>query len=120
MGVGALVDNKSRATAPGMLPSDRNGRSNAAITVMASSLKDDDLMISSSQIDINEARNMLTKTKLETNDRIKSGKLISPSAAAQDDVGNLVIKEEENSSLKSVSPLTETSRSKKSSRISAS
>ena len=99
-------DGKSR----GMQPSEKNFRSNAQMTVLASSLKDDDLMISSSQVDPLEAKSMRAKSRLDASDKLK-GKL------APEDIRNLVIKEEEGSSLKSVSPLTDASPSKKSSKI---
>ena len=80
------------------------------MTAVASSLKEDDLLISTSLVDpMESSRAMAAAGKNKLSDSI--GKFLAP----QDD---LVIKEEEQSSLKSVSPLTETSRSKKSSRIS--
>mmetsp|Transcript_7460 Transcript_7460/g.9036 ORF Transcript_7460/g.9036 Transcript_7460/m.9036 type:complete len:143 (-) Transcript_7460:837-1265(-) len=102
----APLDARSR----GMVPSEKNIRSNAQMTVLASSLKDDDLMISNSQVDPLEGRSVRAKSRLDASDKLK-GKL------PQDDIGNLVIKEEENSSLKSVSPLTDASASKKSFKI---
>lgn len=94
-----------------MQPSEKY-RSNAQMTVLASSLKDDDLMISSSQVDPLEKNSMRGgKSGLGGSDKLK-GKVIAP-----EDIRNLVIKEEEGSSLKSVSPLTDASPSKKSNKI---
>ena len=75
------------------------------MTNLASSLRDDDLLISASQVDPQE-KSMRARSKLDATD-------LSKSKILKDTVENLAI-QEESSSLKSVSPLTENSQSRKS------
>ena len=93
MGAAAPVPLGAGAT----VPSEKNFRSNAQMTALESSFKDDDLMISASQVD-----------PLEASRKFNKGNKMPFST--QDIIGNLVIKEEGE-----ISPLTDASRSKKSS-----
>ena len=80
------------------------------MTVMASSLRDDDLMLSASQVDPFDKSGLRSTGKQGTLDRSKVKKMTGT------DVEHLAI-QEESSSLKSLSPLTEKSASRKSNLI---
>ena len=103
-----------RNTSKGMITSEANGRS---ITNFASSLRDDDLMISSSQVDPMEGRSMRTTSKLGATEKMTKSKPMG--LAGQNNMASMeqLAILEESSSLRSVSPLTENSQSKKSSLI---
>ena len=79
-----------------VVPSEKNFRSNAQMTVFESSLKDDDLMISTSLVDPLESRNLQIK-KLDSSEKFNKGNKMPFST--QDIIGGLVIKEEEDPSL---------------------
>ena len=55
------------------VPSEKNFRSNAQMTVMESSLKDDDLMISASLVDPLETSKMLKIAKLDSSEKFSKG-----------------------------------------------
>ena len=97
-----MIQSKSK----GMITSEQmtNIRSKASMTNFASSLREDDLMISSSLVDPNEKSMKQSPTKL-------AAKIAA--LGIDKDAKNLIIAEE-SSSLKSVSPLTENSMSRKS------
>ena len=80
------------------------------MTVMASSLRDDDLMLSASQVDPFDKSGLRSTGKQGTLDKSKVKKLTG------EGVEHLAI-QEESSSLKSLSPLTEKSASRKSNLI---
>ena len=83
------------------------------MTVMASSLRDDDLMLSASQVDPFDKSGLRSTGRQGTLDKSKVKKMTTGT-----DVEHLAI-QEESSSLKSLSPLTEKSASRKSNFISS-
>ena len=95
------------------VPSETNLRSNVPTTVMESSLRDDDMMISASLVDPLESRSMRNKSILDASEKFKEG--ISKPTPLDDLVQKII--EEEDSSLKSLSPLSDASESKKSSNV---
>ena len=76
-----FLGSSTLAQSKAMISSDQHVRSNAQMTVFASSLKDDDLMISASLVDPVEGRSMKTKSKLDVSDNLKERLLIGGDVA---------------------------------------
>ena len=87
------------------------------MTNLASSLRDDDLMISSSQVDPLEQRNLAATNNANRPTSLLGATDKSKMKAIAEETEHQLAIQEESSSLKSVSPLTEHSQSKKSNLI---
>ena len=69
------------ATHKGLITSEQQVKSNAQMTVFASSLREDDLMISASQVDAMEgSRSIRPKSKLDATDKSKVKTMIDAAA----------------------------------------